>query len=101
MLSPPSAETEDQRRLTRERERLRAERVALSNRIGGLLASQGVRGYAPLRQDRRAALAGLRSGDGRDLPKQLSAEIGRMLDRLELLLSQIKAVEAERDALLR
>jgi transposase len=40
------------------------------------------------------------TGDGRPLPQQLKAQIGRELDRLELLLDQIKAVEAERDALL-
>jgi len=30
----------------------------------------------------------------------LKAQIGRELDRIELLLEQVKAVEAERDALL-
>jgi transposase len=34
------------------------------------------------------------------LPKHLKTQIGRERDRLELLLEQIKAVEAERDALL-
>ncbi len=34
------------------------------------------------------------------LSKRLRAEICRELDRLELLLTQIKAVEAERDALM-
>ena len=101
MVTPPSPQAEDQRRLTRERERLLAERIALSNRIGGLLANHGIRGYDPLRRDRRAALAALATGDGRALPARLSGEIGRMLDRLELLITQITAVEAERDALLR
>ena len=40
------------------------------------------------------------TGDGRLLPNYLKAQIGRELDRLELLLEQIKAVEAERDSLL-
>ena len=34
------------------------------------------------------------------MPAHLKAQIGRELDRLELLLVQLKAVEAERDALL-
>jgi transposase len=34
------------------------------------------------------------------LPRHLKAQISRELDRLELLLEQIKAVETERDALL-
>src|SRR5207244_6929684 len=41
-----------------------------------------------------------RTGDGRELPVHLKTQIGRELDRIELLLEQIKAVEAERDALL-
>jgi transposase len=76
------------------------ERVLHVNRIKGLLFSQGVSGYEPLRRDRRRRLDELRTGDGRPLPKHLKAQIGRELDRLELLLEQIKAVEAERDALL-
>jgi transposase len=42
----------------------------------------------------------LQTGDGRPLPLHLKAQVRRELDRLELLLAQIKAVEAERDALL-
>ena len=57
-------------------------------------------GYEPLRRDRRKRLEALRTGDGRPLPAHLKAQIGRELDRLELLLEQIKAVEAERDAML-
>ena len=66
----------------------------------GLLFSQGVSGYEPLRRDRRRRLDALRTGDGRALPTHFKAQIGRELDRLELLLDQIKAVEAERKALL-
>jgi len=40
------------------------------------------------------------TGDGRPLPECLKAQISRELDRLELLIEQIKAVEAERDAVL-
>lgn len=47
-----------------------------------------------------ARLEELRTGDGRDLPPHLKAQILRELDRLELTLAQIKAVEAERDAAL-
>ena len=42
----------------------------------------------------------MRTGDGRPLPPHLKAHISRELDRLELLLEQIKSVESERDALL-
>ena len=70
------------------------------NRIKGFLFSQGVSGYQPLRRDRRQRLEELQTGDGRALPQHLKTLINRELDRLELLLKQIKAVEEGRDALL-
>jgi transposase len=100
MVVAPSPEEEDRRRLCRERQALIAERITHVNRIKGLLFAQGVSDYAPLRRDRRLRLERLRTGDGRELPAHLKAQIGRELDRIELLLEQIKAVEAERDALL-
>lgn len=76
------------------------ERVRHVNRIKGLLFSQGLSGYQPLRRDRRTRLEELRTGDGRPLPAHLKMQISRELDRLELLIGQSKAVEAERDAML-
>ena len=66
----------------------------------GFLFSQGVSGYQPLRRDRRQRLEELQTGDGRAFPQHLKALVSRELDRLELLLKQIKAVETARDALL-
>ena len=100
MVKAPTPEQEDRRRLCRERKVLTNERVLHVNRIKGLLFSQGISGYEPLRRDRRRRLDELRTGDGRLLPDHLKAQVRRELDRLELLLEQIKAVEAERDALL-
>ena len=100
MVVAPSPEEEDRRRLSRERATLIAERITHVNRIKGLLFAQGTSDYAPLRRDRRARLEGLRTGDGRELPSHLKAQIGRELDRIELLLEQIKSVEGERDDLL-
>ena len=100
MVRLPTPEDEDRRRLCRERKVLIMERVQHVNRIKGLLFSQGVSGYEPLRRDRRERLDVLQTGDGRPLPLHLKAQVRRELDRLELLLAQIKAVEAERDALL-
>ena len=79
---------------------LTAERVAHVNRIKGLLFGQGISDYEPMHRCRRARLDELKTGDGRPLPPQLKAQVSRELDRLELLIQQIKAVEAERDALL-
>jgi transposase len=100
MVVAPSPEQEDRRRLCRERRALICERVTHVNRIKGLLFAQGVCDYAPMRRDRRVRLEALRTGDGRVLPAHLKAQISRELDRLELLLDQIEAVEAEQDALL-
>src|SRR5882762_1625019 len=100
MVRAPTPEDEDRRRICRERKVLIMERVQHVNRIKGLLFSQGASGYEPLRRDRRARLDALQTGDGRRLPQHLKAQVCRELDRLALLLEQIKAVEAERDALL-
>jgi transposase len=99
MLRVPTPGNEDRRRIGRERKVLVAERVMHVNRIKSLLFSQGIRGYEPLRRDRRARLDDLHTGDGRPLSGHTKAQICRELDRLELLLAQIKAVEAERDPL--
>ena len=98
MVQVPSAEREDARRTHRERQRLIAERVQHVNRIKGLLATQGIYDYHPLRRDRWERLEALRTGDGRELPPRLRREIERELRRLELVLEQIVATEAERDA---
>jgi transposase len=100
MVRVPMPEDEDRRRICRERETLTAERIRHVNRIKGLLFSQGIGDYEPLRRDRRRALEAVRTGDGRTLGANMKAQIGRELDRLELLLDQIAAVEAERDAML-
>ena len=100
MVKVPTPEEEDRRRLCRERKVLIAEQIEHVNRLKGLLFSQGISGYEPLRRDRWTRLEELQTGDGRLLPKHLKALVRRELDRLELLLEQIKAVEVERDALL-
>ena len=100
MVAAPSPEAEDERRLCRERQALIAERIVHVNRIKGLLFAQGIGDYAPLARNRRKRLEELRTGDGRPLPPHLKAQISRELDRLEMLLEQIKAVEKERDRVL-
>jgi transposase len=100
MVRAPTPEDEDRRRLCRERKTLTNERVQHVNRIKGLLFCQGISGYEPLRRNRRQRLDELKTGDARLLPPHLKAQIARELDRLELLLEQIKAVETERDALI-
>jgi transposase len=100
MVRPPSPEEEDRRRLTRERATLLKERIQHTNRIKGLLCGQGIVDYDPLRKDRLARLDTLETGDGRPLPERLKAEIRREIERIDLVCSQIAAVERERDALI-
>lgn len=99
MVRVPAVEDEDRRRIGRERKVLIEERKRHVNRIKGLLIGVGIRHYEPVRRDRRERLEELRTGDGRPLPNHLKAQICRELDRRELLDSQIRAVEAERDAM--
>lgn len=100
MVRPPSVAQEDQRRLSRERRVLMGERTQHINRIKGLLFSQGITSYEPMRRDRRERLEELRTGDGRVLAPHMRAQINRELDRLELVIAQVKALEVERDAVL-
>lgn len=100
MVRVPSVKEEDHRRIGRERKALVGQRTCHVNRIKGLLFAQGITGYEPLGRDRRHRLEELRTGDGRALPEHLKGQIRRELDRLELVIAQIKEVQAERDALL-
>tara|TARA_R110002124_G_scaffold63777_8_gene174605 strand:+ start:292 stop:1470 length:1179 start_codon:yes stop_codon:yes gene_type:complete len=99
MVVPPTPEEEDRRRNSRERKTLVVERVKIVNKIKGLLFCQGIVGFEPLGRYRRKRFEELRTGDGRSLPPHLKAEITRMLDRIELILLQMKAVEKTRDEL--
>jgi transposase len=100
MVPIPAEVDEDARRRVRERSELVAERVALVNRIGAVVATLGVGEYNPLRRDRRQRLDALRTALGGSLPTHARAKIVRMLDRLELLLIQISELEQSRDAVL-
>ena len=100
MVRPPSPQAEDRRRILRERKGLIGEVGRVVNRIKGLTFAQGISDYEPMRRNRRDRLETLRTGDGRELPRCLKAQLLRELDRLELLIAQLKAVEKERDQML-
>src|SRR5258708_22126678 len=94
MVVAPSPEEEDRRRLCRERATLIAERITHVNRIKGLLFSQGISDYAPLRRNRRSRLETVRTGDGGEVPSHLTTQIGPGIDRIAPRLLKIKAGEA-------
>jgi transposase len=100
MVRVPTPEEEDRRRIGRERKVLMSERIQHSNRIKGLLFSQGIAGYSPLRRDRRVQLESLMTGDGRPLPERMKQQILREIARLEQVMEQLDAINTERDAML-
>ena len=99
VVRAPSLEEEDARRLHRELERLKRERLAHRVRIQSLLVVQGIRvrskGAAKLRPET------LTLWDGRALPGELRCELERELERLALVERQIAALESERRERLR
>src|SRR5262250_3305675 len=95
----PSVAEEDDRRLHRERDRLINERGQHVNRIKGLCAVHGIYNYEPMHSKRMLRLERLRTATGDQLPRRFKEEIERELQRLELVLRMIKAIETERDAI--
>jgi transposase len=100
MVPIPNEADEEARRAHREREELTGERRSIVNKIDGILATLGVKGFRALRRDRRDQLTSLRQPDGDPVPQMARARIERLLDRLELVLKLIDEVEATRDAVL-
>jgi len=97
----PAVEDEDRKRLNRERDDLKKEQTAHTNRIKGLLHAQGVRDVMPLGRGFIASLEKMRTGDGRPLPERLKTELVREHKRLSLVIEQIKEIEAKSRAELR
>jgi transposase len=91
----PTPDEEDAKRQHREREHLVQERVRIENRIKALLATQGIRGRPSMRSWDRD-LNALQTGDGRELPSHLRAELNRLHRRLVLTLELIREIETER-----
>lgn len=99
VLRVPGPEQEDGRQGPRELGCLKQERTAHTNRIKGILASQGVR--LEIRRDFLEQLEQVRLWDGRPLPEQLKQRLRREHERLLLLQQQIKDLERQRRETLR
>jgi transposase len=91
----PSVEDEDRKRRNRERDRLKKERTAHTNRIKGLLHAQGIRDAQPMKPGFIASLDTVRTGDGRPLPPKLKEEIIREHARLSLVDKQLTQLETK------
>lgn len=97
VVNVPTVEEEDARRSHRERQRLVCERTAHINRIKGLLFGQGIRGVEPGLRRKRIDFSQLFTGEGRPLFDRLRAELEREYARLDLIETQLREVETERD----
>lgn len=85
----PSESQEDERRPHRELERLTTERTGHLCRIRSLLVQHGIR----TRQISKKDNTQLKDWHGKHLPEALKDEISREQERLEMVDSQIKAIE--------
>lgn len=94
----PSVEQDDARRLMRERQRLVKERTAHTNRIKGLLITQGIVDFDARAGAAELELERLVTGDGRPLGPRMMDELRREIGRLRLSMEQLAAVDAERNA---
>jgi transposase len=91
-LRVPSEGEEDARRRNRERDRLKKEIVGLRNRIGGLLATQGLKTEP---EDVKTFVETAKTRDGRDLGPNLKEELVRMHERLMLDMKQLDHLEKQ------
>jgi len=91
----PSVEAEDMRHVQRQLHSLQRARTQHLNRIGGLLASQGVE--VPVRAGFLDSLASVRLWDGSVLPPRLCARVRREYSSLKSVEQEIRELEAERD----
>jgi transposase len=96
----PSAEEEDRRQLNRELATMEKERTRTSNRIRGLLATQGIRIKGKLDLS-DSQLGRIRMWNKQPLPPGLKDRIRREWDRLVFLTQQILALTGERRKVLR
>lgn len=96
----PSPEEEDRRQLHRELRATKKEKTRATNRIKGLLASQGVllRGRMDLSGKR---LDAIRIWDGSPLPPALKSRLKREWEQVLLVKQRIATLEAERRRALR
>src|SRR6201987_5781835 len=92
-----TGEEEDARRSHRERQRLVRKRTGHINRIKGRLFARGIGGIEPRRRRTRIDFAKLTTAEGRPLAERLRRELEREYQRLELVQSQLRIVEKERD----
>lgn len=96
MVAVPTAEEEDAKRPSRERENLVGERTRIINRMKSALTRLGIRGFKPQLRNAAQRLATLRTPDNSPIPPNTLDEIQRDLARLGLVREQIDEIERTR-----
>jgi transposase len=91
----PSAEEEDRRQLHRELRAARKEKTRTTNRIKGLLASQGIRITRGMNLEHKQ-LDAIRLWDGASLGERLKSRLRREWEHVLFLKKQIAEIEATR-----
>lgn len=99
VLHVPDAKQEDDRRVNREIGRMKKERSAHTNRIGSLLILLGIK----MRVGPKflQCLDQATQWNGEKIPPRMKNEILREYERYELIQSQLKQLEAERQEILK
>jgi transposase len=96
MVTVPTAEDEDAKRPSREREGLVGERTRIVNRMKSALARLGIRGFKPELRRAPQRLEALRTPEDLPIPPNTLAEFRRDLARLAMVREQIEAIEQAR-----
>lgn len=96
MAAIPTIEAEDAKRPSRERESLVGERTRIGNRMKSNFARFGIRGFKPTLRKASQRLEGLRTPEGRPLPRNTLAELRRDMARLRFINDQIREIETAR-----
>jgi transposase len=96
MVTIPSCEEEDAKRPSRERETLVGERTRLINAMKADLARLGICSFNPKLRNAPKKLETLRTPEGTPIPPNTLAKLLRDMQRLRLVVAQIKAIEAAR-----
>lgn len=99
VVKVPSPEAEDARHLHRELLTLKRDRARLTNRIKGLLATQGL--SVPLDDNFPATVEGVELWDGLPLLDHLRGRLEREWARHRFLSQEIRELERTRQAILR
>ena len=101
VVTVPTPEEEDLKRLHRSRTSLVRDRLRHFNRIGGLLNLQGIHDIDLMQKDWISRISKMKTRDGRSFPKRLLAELRREARLLRVIIDLTADVTKEIEALAR